>query len=609
MPSSNKLNITDLDFDAIKSNLKEYLRAQEQFEDYDFEGSSMSILLDVLAYNTHYMGFYGNMLANEMFLDSAALRNSVVSHAKHLNVFPTSKRSAQAELNFSFSPTGNPDSLTILKNTRFNSSMDGTKYSFVTTSSVTVPRTPAGLYDITGVKITEGKILNKRYNVSGADLTQRFIIPNSEVDTNSIKVNIQKSSGDTSLETFTNGTSLDINVIKGSDKVFWVEEIEDQEYELIFGDGSVGKQLEDGNIIFIEYMVTSGSLANNCKEFTSIGTVAGLDSGDYVITTSVVANGGSEIQSSKSLKLLAPKLYSAQKRACTKEDYKAILLEQRPDIESITVYGGEEADPVQYGKVFIAAKPSGNNTYSTSTKESIKSSILTKLNMVTIQPEMIDPVFFYVIIDTIVNYDPVKLLSDETTLATNINSSIQNYLQTNLEKFDQKFRYSKLVQGIDNTSNAIRNNKTSIKYRQRITPSNLEAAQTFICNFNNEIEKGSLVSESFVGTDGNTYSLIDDKLGKVKAARTTDGVVDTPAVYLTQSDATQDQGVIDYTTGKVTLNSLTIVSIPTTDMFIRLTVTPETNNNDIIPLREQILTYDVNDLDTINVTMISETII
>ena len=609
MPSSNKLNITDLDFDAIKSNLKEYLRAQEQFEDYDFEGSSMSILLDVLAYNTHYMGFYGNMLANEMFLDSAALRNSVVSHAKHLNVFPTSKRSAQAELDFSFSPTGNPDSLTILKNTRFNSSMDGTKYSFVTTSSVTVPRTPAGLYDITGVKITEGKILNKRYNVSGADLTQRFIIPNSEVDTNSIKVNIQKSSGDTSLETFTNGTSLDINVIKGSDKVFWVEEIEDQEYELIFGDGSVGKQLEDGNIIFIEYMVTSGSLANNCKEFTSIGTVAGLDSGDYVITTSVVANGGSEIQSSKSLKLLAPKLYSAQKRACTKEDYKAILLEQRPDIESITVYGGEEADPVQYGKVFIAAKPSGNNTYSTSTKESIKSSILTKLNMVTIQPEMIDPVFFYVIIDTIVNYDPVKLLSDETTLATNINSSIQNYLQTNLEKFDQKFRYSKLVQGIDNTSNAIRNNKTSIKYRQRITPSNLEAAQTFICNFNNEIEKGSLVSESFVGTDGNTYSLIDDKLGKVKAARTTDGVVDTPAVYLTQSDATQDQGVIDYTTGKVTLNSLTIVSIPTTDMFIRLTVTPETNNNDIIPLREQILTYDVNDLDTINVTMISETII
>ena len=356
-------------------------------------------------------------------------------------------------------------------------------------------------------------------------------------------------------------------------------------------------------------MVTSGSLANNCKVFTAIGTVAGLDSGNYVITTSTTANGGSEIQSSESLKFLAPKLYSAQGRACTKEDYKAILLEQRPDIESITVYGGEDADPVQYGKVFIAAKPQGNNTYSTSTKEAIKTSILKKLNVVTIQPEIIDPIFFYIVLDVVVNYDPVTNLSDETTLMTNINSSVQNYLQKNLEKFDQKFRYSQLVQDIDNTNSSIRNNKTSVKYRQRVTPISLAESQTFILNFNNKIDEGSLVSESFIGTDGNIYSLIDDKNGKVKAARTTNGVVDVPSVFLTQSNDTQDQGEIDYATGKVTLNSLTLVSVISGDLFIRVTVTPKINNNDIVPLREQILTYDINESDTITINMVAETII
>tara|TARA_B110000495_G_scaffold58021_1_gene49198 strand:+ start:4306 stop:6132 length:1827 start_codon:yes stop_codon:yes gene_type:complete len=608
MPS-NKLNITDLDFDDIKSNLKTYLRSQQQFEDYDFEGSSMSILLDVLSYNTHYMGFYANMLANEMFLDSSSLRSSIVSHAKHLNVSPTSKRSANAELNFTFLPTGSPSSLSIPKNTRFTSSIDGVKYTFVTTKTITVTRSIAGTYVATNVNIKEGRILSKRYDVNGSDLSQRFILPNSDIDTSSVKVNIQTSASDTTIETFSNANSLDINTIKGNDRVYFIEEIEGQEYELIFGDGSVGKQLTDGNIIFIEYMVTSGSLANNCKVFTAIGTVAGLDSGNYVITTSTTANGGSEIQSSESLKFLAPKLYSAQGRACTKEDYKAILLEQRPDIESITVYGGEDADPVQYGKVFIAAKPQGNNTYSTSTKEAIKTSILKKLNVVTIQPEIIDPIFFYIVLDVVVNYDPVTNLSDETTLMTNINSSVQNYLQKNLEKFDQKFRYSQLVQDIDNTNSSIRNNKTSVKYRQRVTPISLAESQTFILNFNNKIDEGSLVSESFIGTDGNIYSLIDDKNGKVKAARTTNGVVDVPSVFLTQSNDTQDQGEIDYATGKVTLNSLTLVSVISGDLFIRVTVTPKINNNDIVPLREQILTYDINESDTITINMVAETII
>ena len=388
-----------------------------------------------------------------------------------------------------------------------------------------------------------------------------------------------------------------------------MEEIENGRYELIFGDGTIGKSLDDGNIIFIEYMVSSGSVSNKASSFLAVGTVAGLASSDYVLTTAINSTGGAEIQSSASVRFQAPKLYAAQRRATTKDDYKAVILEARPDIESITVYGGEDADPVQYGKVFIAAKPEGNNTFSRATKEIIKETILKKVNVVTVTPEMIDPVFFYLLIDATVNYDPVTNLSDETTLKTNIDTSIQNYLQKNLEKFDQKFRYSKLVQDIDNTDSSIRNNKTLIKYQQRIIPATLNTPTTYTMNFNNQIETGSVVSTSFVASDGNTYSLMDDKLGIVKAAKTTDGVIDSPHSYLTQSDGTPNQGTIDYTTGKVVLNSLRIVSISDETTNVKFTVTPEINNSDITPLREQILTYDVTDTSAISINMVSETII
>jgi len=609
MPISNKLRITDLDFEQIKINLKEYLRAQTEFEDYDFEGSGLAILIDLLAYNTHYMGYYANMLANEMFLDSSALRESILSHAKHLNVFPTSRRSASAMLNMTFSPSGAPTALLIDKGTRFTTSINGIRYGFLTPTSTTVPRSATGTYSVTNLKIVEGQILRRSYVVNGADPEQRFILPNTNVDTTTITVTVQKSASDTTLTTYKDATSLDVNTVKSSDNVFFLEEIEGSTYELFFGDGSVGTQVEDGNIIFIEYITTLGAAANQANVFTAVGTVASLTSNQYILETSVAATGGSEKQSDRSLKFQAPKLYSAQRRATTKEDYKAIILEQRPDIESITVYGGEDADPVQYGKVFVAVKPSGNNTFSTTTKDEIKTTILDKVNVVTVQPEIIDPIFFYLLIDATVNYDPVKLLTDAASLEINIDTSIQSYFQTDLEKFDQKFRYSQLVQDIDLTDSAVRNNKTNIRYQQRIVPNNFSVAQTFTQYFTNALKKGSFVSTSFTGADGNTYSLVDDSSGNIKAARTTSGVVDSPAVYLTQPDGTKNQGTIDYDTGKVELNGLIIATISDGTQTVRLTVTPEVNNSDIIPLREQVLTYDVTDTESIKITMNSETII
>ena len=609
MPSSDKLQITDLEFDGIKSNLVTFLKGQTKFQDYDFEGSGMAVLVDLLAYNTHYMGYYANMLGNEMFLDSSSLRESVVSHAKHLNVHPTSRKASRAKLNITFTPTGSPVSLTIAKNTKFTSSIDGVAYTYATNKTTTIPRSSTGTYSVTGLEIIEGRILNKAYSVVGADDTQRFVLPNPSIDISTITVNVQKSSTDSEVFTFADGNAIDVTTIKGTDRVYFLQEVEGGKYEITFGDGAVGRQLSDGNVVFIEYIVTNGTGGNFASTFTAVGSVAQLSSSQYTLTTNESATGGADAQGIESLKFQAPKLYQTQNRATTKYDYKAILLQERPDIESVTVYGGEDANPVQYGRVFIAVKLTGNNVLSETTKSSIKNSILKRVNVVTVEPIIVNPVFIYLIIDSTVNYDPITNLTDEDTLKININSSIENYLQTNLEKFDQKFRHSQLVQDIDNTNNSIRNNKTLIKYQQRIAPETLNVPQTYTLYFTNAIEKGSVTSTSFTGTDGNTYSLVDDSLGNIKAAKTTNGVVDTPKEYLIQSDGSTNQGTIDYTTGKIQLGSLRPLAITDGSSSIRFNVTPELNNSDITPLREQIITYDANEASSITINMVAETII
>ena len=612
--ASNKLTITDLEFDDIKSNLKSYLSAQSQFADYDFAGSGMDVLLDVLAYNTHYMGYYANMAVNEMFIDSASLRESVVSHAKHLNVIPASVTASTAYLDMTFTPSGSPLSLSIAKNTKFTTSISGRSYTFTTTANKTIYPI-AGTYSVTNLPIREGTIVNKKYTVNLADTTQRFVVPNRNVDISTITVQVQNSSSDTAVTTWTNANALDVTTITSTQKVFWIQEVEEQKYEILFGDGAVGAQLADANIIFIEYLVTSGLASNKASSFTAVGTVAGLSSANYTLTVASAASGGAEIESVASLKTNAPKLYQAQKRATTKEDYKAILLGERSDIESITVYGGEDASPAVYGKVYIAVKPNGNTAFSAATKDAIKTSILKKTNVVTVTPEIVDPIFYYLLIDTTINYDPVTLLTNEDTLKSLISSTITNYFSTSLQKFDNKFRYSKLAGVIDDTNSSIRNSKTSIRYQMQITPTTLAVAATYTMEFNTTLAKGTLTSTAFTASDGFTYTLFDDSLGVVKLIRSTytsstDSVaIDNPVVYMTLVDGSQNLGTIDYTTGKVVLNNFTPYTISDGKTYIKMIVTPGTNNQDITPLREQIITTDSTDTAAINITMVAETII
>ena len=612
--ASNKLTITDLEFDDIKSNLKSYLSAQSQFADYDFAGSGMDVLLDVLAYNTHYMGYYANMAVNEMFIDSASLRESVVSHAKHLNVIPASVTASTAYLDMTFTPSGSPLSLSIAKNTKFTTSISGRSYTFTTTANKTIYPI-AGTYSVTNLPIREGTIVNKKYTVNLADTTQRFVVPNRNVDISTITVQVQNSSSDTAVTTWTNANALDVTTIASTQKVFWIQEVEEQKYEILFGDGAVGAQLADANIIFIEYLVTSGLASNKANSFTAVGTVAGLSSANYTLTVASAASGGAEIESVASLKTNAPKLYQAQKRATTKEDYKAILLGERSDIESITVYGGEDASPAVYGKVYIAVKPNGNTAFSAATKDAIKTSILKKTNVVTVTPEIVDPIFYYLLIDTTINYDPVTLLTNEDTLKSLISSTITNYFSTSLQKFDNKFRYSKLAGVIDDTNSSIRNSKTSIRYQMQIAPTTLAVAATYTMEFNTTLAEGTLTSTAFTASDGYTYTLFDDSLGVVKLIRSTytsatDSIaVDNPVAYMTLVDGSQNLGTIDYTTGKVVLNNFTPYTISDGKTYIKMIVTPGINNQDITPLREQIITTDSADTAAINITMVAETIV
>lgn len=612
--ASNKLTITDLEFDDIKSNLKSYLSAQSQFADYDFAGSGMDVLLDVLAYNTHYMGYYANMAVNEMFIDSASLRESVVSHAKHLNVIPASVTASTAYLDMTFTPSGSPLSLSIAKNTKFTTSISGRSYTFTTTANKTIYPI-AGTYSVTDLPIREGTIVNKKYTVNLADTTQRFVVPNRNVDISTITVQVQNSSSDTAVTTWTNANALDVTTIASTQKVFWIQEVEEQKYEILFGDGAVGAQLADANIIFIEYLVTSGLASNKASSFTAVGTVAGLSSANYTLTVASAASGGAEIESVASLKTNAPKLYQAQKRATTKEDYKAILLGERSDIESITVYGGEDASPAVYGKVYIAVKPNGNTAFSAATKDAIKNSILKKTNVVTVTPEIVDPIFYYLLIDTTINYDPVTLLTNEDTLKSLISSTITNYFSTSLQKFDNKFRYSKLAGVIDDTNSSIRNSKTSIRYQMQIAPTTLAVAATYTMEFNTTLAEGTLTSTAFTASDGYTYTLFDDSLGVVKLIRSTytsatDSIaVDSPVAYMTLADGSQNLGTIDYTTGKVVLNNFTPYTVSDGKTYIKMIVTPGTNNQDITPLREQIITTDSTDTAAINITMVAETIV
>jgi len=596
--TKGKMNITELDFDAIKSNLKVYLKGQSEFTDYDFEGSAMSVLLDTLAYNTHYNAFMANMAANEMFLDTAVKRDSVTSHAKSLGYTPTSATAAKAIVDVTVN-NANTASVTMNAGHAFNTTINGINYQFVNTTQ-RILQPVNGVYNYSSIPIYEGSWITSRFTVDTDNADQKFIIPNQDVDISTLAVTVQTSSADTTLTTYTK--SNNIVSVTSTSTAYFVQETVDGEWEIYFGDGIIGKELIDGNIVILSYVVTNAADANGASAFTSATAISGF--GNITVTTQTAAADGAAAEGIDTIKFNAPFSYAAQNRTVTAADYKAIVPQLYSNVKAIAVWGGEYNSPAVYGKVYMSILPKTGTVLTTSTKADIVN-LLQDYNVVSVTPEVIDLEITKVIPTVNFKYDANATAKTQEAIATLITTAINNYNTTKLEKFESVFRYSVVTTVIDNADTAILNNITTIKISKTFTPT-LASALKYTISFSNALYNphvghaasttgttpgGILSSSGFTITgDANTYYLEDDGAGLVNAYY----ISGTSKVYLT----TGSVGTIDYTTGDIVLTKINIGSVGNVDgassTAIRLTVQPA--SNDIVPVRNQILQIDSTNL-------------
>jgi hypothetical protein len=587
--ASNKLVVSDLDFDNIKSNLKTFLQDQPEFSDYNFEGSGFSVLLDILAYNTHYLGFNANMLVNEVYLDSADIRKNIVSLAKMLGYTPSSVKAPAANISIVVNnATGS--SLTMDKGTTFTSTVDGTTYQFVTNQVSTI--TPLdGVYRFTDIIIYEGTLVTYRYTVDSSDVDQKFIIPSVNADTSTLKVTVQNSSVDTTSSVYSLATG--VRSLDNTSKVYFLQETDTGKFEIYFGDGVLGRKLSDGNIVILEYVVTNKEESNGASAFTLSSTIDGFS--DVSITTNSVAQGGSEAESKESIRFNAPLQYTAQDRAVTSTDYETLVRSLYPNALSISAWGGEEDETPVYGVVKISIKAASGSTLTNQTKTEIVNS-LRQYNIASVRPVIIDPETISVILNSTVRYDSKLTTKTAATIKSDVISSLTNYNTNILQRFDGIFRYSKVTGLIDDADASIVSNITTVRVRKSFTPS-FNTSTRYDIYFRNAFynphtghnaASGGILSSSGFIIDGNTNEMFldDDGSGNIRRYYFDGGV----RVY-----ANNTQGTVNYTTGQVTLNSLNITSVSnirgSTSTVIEITVVP--NSNDIVPVRNTIVEIDI----------------
>jgi hypothetical protein len=587
--ASNKLVVSDFDFDNIKSNLKTFLQDQPEFSDYNFEGSGFSVLLDVLAYNTHYLGFNANMLANEVYLDSADIRKNIVSLAKMLGYTPSSVKAPAANISIVVNnATGS--SLTMDKGTTFTSTVDGTTYQFVTNQVSTI--TPLdGVYRFTDIIIYEGTLVTYRYTVDSSDVDQKFIIPSVNADTSTLKVTVQNSSVDTTSSVYSLATG--VRSLDNTSKVYFLQETDTGKFEIYFGDGVLGRKLSGGNIVILEYVVTNKEESNGASAFTLSSTIDGFS--NVSITTNSVAQGGSEAESKESIRFNAPLQYTAQDRAVTSTDYETLVRSLYPNALSISAWGGEEDETPVYGVVKISIKAASGSTLTNQTKTEIVNS-LRQYNIASVRPVIIDPETISVILNSTVRYDSKLTTKTAATIKSDVISSLTNYNTNILQRFDGIFRYSKVTGLIDDADASIVSNITTVRVRKSFTPS-FNTSTRYDIYFRNAFYNphtghnaamGGILSSSGFIIDGNTNEMFldDDGSGNIRRYYFDGGV----RVY-----ANNTQGTVNYTTGQVTLNSLNITSVSnirgSTSTVIEITVVP--NSNDIVPVRNTIVEIDI----------------
>ena len=587
---------TNLDFDQIRAQIKDYLRANSNFTDFDFEGSNFSVLIDTLAYNTYITAFNSNMVVNESFLDSATLRENVVSLARNIGYVPRSRSASKANVTLSVQTTTSSPTVTLEKGLVCVGSVENSNYIFSIPENITTT-VESNAATFSGIDVYQGTLLKNSFVVDGS-LDQRFILNNSFIDTATIVVKVDEKE----YSRVDNILNID-----STSEIYLIQEVQDEKYELLFGDGYFGKKLQNGAVITVTYIVTDGIEGNGASSFAFSGRLLGslnevVSPTSVTLTTNTSSSNGGDIESVESIKYYAPRLYSSQYRAVTARDYEAIVQSIYPNTESVSVVGGEELDPPQYGNVIISIKPKNGDYVSDFDKETI----LTKLKnyaLSGINQQIIDLKVLYVEVDSAVYYNPAQS-STPNDLKTSITSTLNTFGTANINKFGGRFKYSKLCQTIDNVDNAITSNITRVIIRRNLKALINQSAQYELCygnSFYYKPEGFNIKSTGFTlaGRSGTFYFTdVPGTGGKGVISvvkESTDG-----GNYVIEI---KSAGTVDYTKGEITLNTLNITSTTKANNIIEIQAYPQ--SNDVIGLKDLYLSLSVED-STIN--MIRDTI-
>jgi len=614
---------TNLDFDQIKTSIKDYIRANSDFTDFDFEGSNFSVLIDTLAYNTYITAFNSNMVVNESFLDSASVRENVVSLARNIGYVPRSRSSAQATVSFDFTTSGNTPTITLQAGLVCVGSANDTSYVFSIPESITTTTTQT--FDANGnvvsstgsfnnIVVYQGSYLTKTFTVDGS-LDQRFLLENSFIDTSTIKVFV-KGAADTGLGREYRKVDNILNITDISE-TYLIQEITDERYELLFGDGVFGKKLENEAVITVSYIVTDGAEGNGPALFSFAGSVVSssnqisLPSTTPTITTISAAANGGNIESIDSIKYFAPRLYSSQYRAVTARDYESVIQQIYPNTESVSVVGGEELDPPEFGTVFITIKPKNGEFVSDFDKQSILSN-LKGYTLAGINQKILDLKLLYVELDSFVYYDQSKVTT-VSELKTNVINGLLTYgSSTDINKFGGRFKYSRLVNVIDNIDDAITSNITRVRIRRNLKALTNQFAQYELCygnRFHINPEGKNIKSTGFTiqgQTDTVYFTDIPNKNSDGSLDGSGKGVI---AIVKGDNELSQGQlivasaGIVDYVHGEVIVSTVNITSTQRSNNIIEIQAFPE--SNDVIGLKDLYLSFAVGD-STIN--MVKDTI-
>jgi hypothetical protein len=587
MTTNNRIKVSDLDYNLIRENLKTFLRGQDQFTDYDFEGSALSTLIDVLAYNTHYNALYTNLAVNEMFLDSASKRSSVLSIANNYGYTPMSSRTSKAILNVSVVETNATAPIKYIpKNSSFSASIEGVTYSFYTLQDYTAQRN-GNTYTFNNVEVFEGTPLYQLYVCTEA--AQKFVIPNANIDISTLNITVQETSEKPSYEKYV--LAQDIIELTNESLVYFVKELEDSTYEISFGSSGLGKPINIGNIVTVQYLITNKDLANGAKVFTYTGSGLG---GTLTAIPTGSSFGGKDSESVEEIRYNVSQSFFDQNRAVTPGDYTALIKRYYSNLDSINVWGGEYNDPVQYGKVYISIKPTNGPYLTPPEKAYIANTILKSKNVVSITPVLVDPAYLNLHVETNVYYDKNKTTRSIDEIKTAVYNNIAKYTQDNLRKYDGIFRMSKFSSAIDNTDQSILSNITTFKIHVEVEPKYDIAAQ-YKLNLVNPIYNELVPEESFVTTgfyidnSDTVYYMDDDGISNIRLY----SVVQESGEKLVKNPSI---GTIDYDKGLVVINGLKITNLVDANFNFII----KTQSYDVISIRNQIVDIPLDKL-TINV--------